>query len=407
MKYIILIGDGMSDLPLERLGGKTPLEHAATPNMDRIAGAGSYGLFATVPEGYKPGSDVCNLSIFGYAPAKYYTGRAPLEAASIGVKLNGTDTAFRCNLVTLSEGEPAVMNDYSAGHITTEEASDIIATLDSECEGLGVRFYPGTSYRHLMVWENAPGGLYEKLKTTPPHDISDKEVAPYLPSGEGAEKLRELMELSRRVLAGHPVNQERKARGQNPATSIWLWGQGVAPSMPGIKERFGLTGGIISAVDLMKGIGVYTGLEVINVDGATGYIDTNYEGKVEAALKALEDKDLVCVHVEAPDEAGHQGSLPDKLKAIEDFDSKVVGKVLAGLEGQDFKVLVITDHPTPVELKTHTSDPVPFAISASGELAGGEGGSKKFSESGGAHSGLLVDDCSAFIDGFLSYEPAP
>ncbi len=401
MKYIILIGDGMSDRPIERLGGKTPLEYADTPNMDRIAGAGEYGLFATVPDGYKPGSDVANLSILGYDPADYYTGRAPLEAASIGVTLNGTDTAFRCNLVTLSDGESTVMEDYSAGHITTEEAKDIILDLDRECRGLGVRFYPGTSYRHLMVWENAPGGLYEKLKTIPPHDISDKEVAEYLPTGLGSEKLRELMEVSQRVLRDHPVNMARKARGQNPATSIWLWGQGVAPSMPGIEERFGKRGGIISAVDLMKGIGVYAGLEVIEVPGATGYIDTNYAGKVAAALKALEDKDLVCVHVEAPDEAGHQGSLPDKLKAIEDFDSKIVGKVVAGLEGSEFKVLVITDHPTPVELKTHTSDPVPFAISTAEELAAGREG-QKFSEAGGALGGILVKDCEGFIKGFLS-----
>jgi len=401
MKYIILIGDGMSDRPIERLGGKTPLEYANTPNMDRVAGAGRYGLFATVPAGYKPGSDVANLSILGYNPADYYTGRAPLEAASIGVTLNGTDTAFRCNLVTLSESEPTVMEDYSAGHITTEEAGEIIAELDRACRGLGVRFYRGTSYRHLMVWEDAPAGLYEKLKTTPPHDISDKEVAEYLPSGDGAEKIRSLMEQSREILSGLPVNEKRRAKAQNPATSIWLWGQGVAPSMPGFKERFGISGAIISAVDLLKGIGAYAGLDIINVNGATGYIDTNYEGKVSAALNALKDKDLVCVHVEAPDEAGHQGSLPDKLKAIEDFDSEVVGKVLAGLDGTDFKVLVITDHPTPVELKTHTSDAVPFAISTGQELASAQEG-KKFSEAGGALSGILVKDCGGFIKGFLT-----
>ncbi len=400
MKYVILIGDGMSDEAIERLGGRTPLEYASTPNMDRVAGAGLYGLFATVPEGYKPGSDVANMSILGYAPALYYTGRAPLEAASIGVKLDGTDTAFRCNLVTLSEGEPVVMADYSAGHITTEEASELIKTLDARCRGLGVRFYTGTSYRHLMVWEGAPEGLYERLRTTPPHDISDREVAEYLPSGEGAERLRELMNLSQSILKDHPVNAGRRERGQNPATSIWLWGQGVAPSMPSFEERFGLRGGMISAVDLMKGIGVYAGLEVIDVPGVTGYIDTNYAGKVEAALKALEDKDLVCVHVEAPDEAGHQGSLEDKLRAIEDFDALVVGEVLKGLSGSEFRVLVITDHPTPVELKTHTSAPVPFAIASGKALA--EGADKrKFSEPGGAATGLLVKDCEEFIKGFL------
>jgi len=400
MKYIILIGDGMADRAVERLGGKTPLEYASTPNMDRVAGAGEYGLFATVPDGYKPGSDVANLSILGYDPALYYTGRAPLEAASIGVRLEGTDTAFRCNLVTIEGDGSPVMKDYSAGHISTEEAAELIEALDVRCRGLGVRFYPGTSYRHLMVWEGAPEGLYERLKTTPPHDISDREVAEYLPSGEGAEKLRELMNLSQGILKGHPVNAARRERGQNPATSIWLWGQGTAPSMPGLGERFGMTGAIISAVDLMKGIGVYAGLEVLKVPGVTGYIDTNYAGKVEAALRALDERDLVCVHVEAPDEAGHQGSLDDKLMAIEDFDSKVVGEVLAGLAGSEFRVLVITDHPTPVELKTHTSAPVPFAIASDRALARGAGG-KKFSELGGAATGLLVKDCEEFIKGFL------
>ena len=400
MKYVILIGDGMADRPVERLGGRTPLEYASTPNMDRVAGAGEYGLFATVPEGYKPGSDVANLSILGYDPSVYYTGRAPLEAASIGVRLRGTDTAFRCNLVTLSESEPRVMVDYSAGHISTGEAGRIIETLDERCRGQGVRFYAGTSYRHLMVWEGAPEGLYERLQTTPPHDISDQEVEAHLPSGPGARRLREIMEVSEEVLRDHPVNRARRERGQNPATSIWLWGQGVAPSMPGLEERFGLRGAIISAVDLMKGIGVYAGLHVIDVPGATGYLDTNYAGKVSAALRALEDMDLVCLHVEAPDEAGHQGSLDDKLRAIEDFDSRVVGEVLRGLSGREFRVLVITDHPTPVELKTHTPEPVPFAM-ADGRALGARAGERKFSEPGAAAAGLVVRDCGEFIRGFI------
>ncbi|GMR04961.1 MAG: cofactor-independent phosphoglycerate mutase [Thermodesulfobacteriota bacterium] len=402
MKHIILIGDGMSDNPIETLGGLTPLDYAATPNLDLLAGTGRFGLFASVPQGYAPGSDVANLSILGYDPAKYYRGRAPLEAASIGVKLGANDTAFRCNLVTLSGGGgPKVMVDYSAGHISTEEAREIISDLDNHLKGRGVRFYPGTAYRHLMVWEDAPEGLYKKLKTTPPHDISDKEISGHLPEGEGAEKLRELIELSWEILSAHPVNRKREAEGKRPATSIWLWGQGVAPELPTLKERFGVDGAIISAVDLMKGIGVYAGLEVINVPGITGYIDTNYKGKVEYALKALKDgKDFICVHVEAPDEAGHQGRLDDKLKAIEDFDSEIVGAMLAGLSGEEFTLLALTDHPTPVELKTHTSDAVPFAQCTSEELKT-KRGNAKFSEKEAGETGILVDDCEVFMEEFF------
>ncbi len=394
MKYLILIGDGMSDAPIESLGGKTPLEAASTPNMDRLAGAGRYGLFRTVPEGFSPGSDVANLSVLGYSPAKYYSGRAPLEAASIGVKLGPSDIAFRCNLVTLIEKEgSSVMGDYSAGHISTEEAREIVLDLDKALSGEGVRFYPGTGYRHLMVWGNGA----KKIKTVPPHDISDKAIGPYLPKGDGADKLLKVMELSRDVLKGHPVNAKRTAEGKKPATSVWLWGQGSAPAMPTLKERFGVNGAIISAVDLMKGIGIYAGLDVIKVEGATGYIDTNYKGKAEAALKALETRDLVCVHIEAPDEAGHNGNLGHKLQAIEDFDSRIVGPVLDGARrlGQ-FAVMVLPDHPTPVALKTHTSDPVPFVLYRDGD----EGGAVKFSEKNAAATGLLIEDCGALARDF-------
>ncbi len=399
MKYAILIGDGMSDMPVESLGGKTPLEHASTPNLDRLAGCGRTGLFATVPEGYPPGSDVANLSIMGYAPEKYYTGRAPLEAASIGVSLKPGDVAFRCNLVTIkATGSGDIMADYSAGHISTDEAAEIVRDLDAALSGEGVRFYPGTSYRHLMVWESAPG--LTGLKTTPPHDISDNPVAGNLPDGPGEELLKRLMELSRGVMKDHPVNARRRAEGKNPATSIWLWGQGTAPDMPSLKESFGVDGAMISAVDLMKGIAVYAGLKVLKVPGITGYIDTNYAGKVEAALASLEDGDFVCVHVEAPDEAGHQGSLADKLTAIEDFDAKIVGPMIEGLRRfGDFKVLALNDHPTPVALKTHTSDPVPFAVATSGELDGGTPG--VFSERAAAATGLLVTDCRAFAAEFF------
>lgn len=398
MKYIILIGDGMADSPVAELKGKTPLEHAPTPNLDRLASLGKFGLFATVPPGYSPGSDVANLSVLGYDPRKYYTGRAPLEAASIGVKLGPSDVAFRCNLVTLSAPSvDAVMADYSSGHITTEEASEIVRDLDKALSAEGVRFYPGTSYRHLMVWKDGK----KDIKTTPPHDISDKKITEHLPKGDGSDKLKRLMELSWGVMKDHPVNRKRAEAGKKPATSIWLWGQGVAPSMPPMKDRFGVDGAIISAVDLMKGIGIYAGLEVLKVPGATGYIDTNYKGKTDYALKALETKDFVCVHVEAPDEAGHNGSLKDKLRAIEDFDKLIVGPVLKGIEKfGSYRVLVLPDHPTPLAIKTHTPDPVPFALFSDND-AKKKTVSRVFTEKAAASTGVLVKDCSAMIEEFF------
>ncbi|MBI5345262.1 MAG: cofactor-independent phosphoglycerate mutase [Deltaproteobacteria bacterium] len=406
MKYIILIGDGMADDPIAELGGKTPLEAASTPNMDIIASSGQFGMFATVPEGYPPGSDVANLSIFGYDPRKFYTGRAPLEAASIGVKLNKNDVAFRCNLVTLIHKDGStVMGDYSSGHIPTDEAGELIKTLDKELSGRGVRFYPGTGYRHLMVWENAPDGVKD-IKTTPPHDISDKRTDGCWPKGVGEDTLRKLIEDSWGILKDHPVNIRRAAAGKKPATSIWLWGQGVKPSMPAMNKRFGVEGGIISAVDLMKGIGIYAGLEVIKVPGVTGYLDTNYKGKAEHALSHLEKNDFVCVHVEAPDEAGHNGNLKDKLQAIEDFDREVVGRVLKGaMEGiEDFTILTLCDHPTPVALKTHTSGPVPFALASGDDIRGKKGPGKKFSESGARETGVFFDDSQAFIEEFFGMD---
>ncbi len=397
MKYIILIGDGMADNAMDELDGKTPLESVDTPNMDSLAGTGKFGLFRTVPPGFPPGSDVANLSVLGYDPKKYYTGRAPLEAASIGVKLAPAEIAFRCNLVTLAEKDGSlVMDDYSAGHITTEDADSLIKSLDQALTSAGVRFYTGTSYRHLMV--SATTG---KFKTTPPHDISDKKIDEYLPKGAGADKLVQLMELSRDILKDHPVNKKRVSNGKKPATSIWLWGQGAAPRMPTLKERFGVEGAIISAVDLMKGIGIYAGLEVIKVPGATGYIDTNYKGKAEAALAALERKDFVCVHVEAPDEAGHNGNLKDKLRAIEDFDRQIVGPILRGIEKfGEYRVLVLPDHPTPLAIKTHTPDPVPFALCTEG-IKQSERGSAKFCEREAGETGWLVEDCETMIQEFF------
>jgi 2,3-bisphosphoglycerate-independent phosphoglycerate mutase len=403
MKYIILIGDGMADLPIEELKGKTPLEAAETPNMDLVARSGKLGLLRTVPRGYPPGSDVANLSILGYDPAKYYTGRAPLEAASMGIRLAPEDTAFRCNLVTLDQREGApVMDDYSSGHISTEEARELVIALDKTLSGEGVKFHPGKSYRHLMVMSGAPRELY----LTPPHDITDKEIEPYLPAGEGAERLKKLIERSQEVLRDHPVNRARRDSGKKTADSIWLWGEGTAPRMPTFRDRFDIEGAIISAVDLMNGIGVYAGFEVITVPGATGYLDTDYGAKAEYALKALKGKNLVCVHVEAPDEAGHQGSLEEKIKAIENFDSLVVGRVLEGVESfEDFRLMVVTDHFTPIVLKTHTPEPVPYAVlSGKGEAKKSE--ASGFNEKSALTAGLLHEDCEAFIVEFIG-KPLP
>jgi 2,3-bisphosphoglycerate-independent phosphoglycerate mutase len=363
MKYIVLIGDGMADRPINELGGLTPLKKASTPNMDKIAQEGTIGKVRTIPEGMHPGSDVANLSILGYDPAKYYTGRAPLEAASIGVKLEENDVAYRCNLVTLKFDKNrthAVMDDYSSGHITTEEARELMAAVKAGLESEDITFYPGVSYRHLMVWKN--GSL--NIECAPPHDILEKEVTDYLPVGERDEVLRELMRKSVDILEDHPVNKERLKNGKRPANSIWLWGQGKKPKMPTYKEKYGLKGALISAVDLTKGLGIYAGFEILKVPGVTGWLDTNYSGKAEYALNALKYVDFVYIHVESPDEAGHSGNYKDKIKAIEDFDSLVVGSVMKGLKERfkEYRVLLMPDHATPIKVRTHTDEPVPFVI---------------------------------------------
>ncbi len=362
MKYIILLGDGMADYPIEKLGGKTPLEVARIPNMDRIAGEGTIGLVDTIPSGFKPGSDVANLSVLGYDPGICYSGRGPLEAANMGVPIGPEDVAFRCNLVTLGPEADPVMVDYSAGHISSGEAARIVLDMDKAIGTPEFQFYPGISYRHLLVWRNGK----DAVETTPPHDITGKPTAAYRIKGDGADRLAGLMRQSQFFLKDHPVNQKRQAEGEKPATSIWLWGQGRAPKMVRLTDQYHLRGGVISAVDLLNGIGVYAGLEVIRVEGATGYIDTNYVGKARAALQALKDMDFMFVHVEAPDEMGHAGNLEGKIQAIEDFDEKVVGTVLAGLpEIDDYRVLVLSDHPTPIAIRTHASDPSAFAVLSS------------------------------------------
>jgi len=360
MKYIVLLGDGMSDEKLEQLGGRTPLQAAKTPNMDFMAKCGRIGLARTVPAGLPPGSDVANLSIFGYDPRACYTGRSPLEAASMGIELGKEDVAFRINLVNLeARANTLLMKDYSAGHISTDEGRELIAALQKELGNEEFQFYPGISYRHLLVWKN---GL-DSIIATPPHDITGQSILDYLPSGEGADKLINLMNSSQLVFHNHPQYRRRLESGKIPANSIWLWGQGKAPRMETYAKKFGLSGAVISAVDLVRGIGVYAGLDVIIVEGATGYIDTNYKGKAEAALAALEKSDYVYIHVEAPDEASHSGNLEHKLKAIEDFDAEVVGVVMEGVKRfGEYRILCTPDHPTPLARMTHTADPVPFIL---------------------------------------------
>ena len=362
MKYVVIIGDGMADRPLEELGGKTPLQYARTPHMDRLASVGILGRVRTVPEGMHPGSDIANLSILGYDPAEYYSGRAPLEAASIGVELGDDDVAFRCNLVTLRYGQDrsnAMMEDYSSGHISSDEARGLIHEVNRQLGTDRISFYPGVSYRHLMVWA---GGAAE-IECVPPHDILGKEIADYLPVGTGDEVLRKIMRDSATVLDGHAINRERIRQGKNPANSVWFWGQGRRPRMPKFREKYGISGALVSAVDLTKGLGIYAGFEILNVPGITGYLDTNYQGKTEATVAALERVDFVYLHVEAPDEAGHSGRCQDKVRAIEDFDRFIVGGVVEGMKRfPEYRILVLPDHATPIAIRTHSSEPVPFVL---------------------------------------------
>ncbi len=379
----------MPDHKLPELEGRTPLEVANTPNLDAIAKrAEIFGTAKTIPDPLPPGSDVGNLAVLGYDPTKYYTGRSPLEAASIGVSLGETDVTVRCNLVTLAERNGrTVMEDYSAGHITDDDAAGIIEDLKKEFDGEEFSLSQGVSYRHLLLWRGGNSGI----RTTPPHDISGKEIAPWLPSGDGAEKLTSLMERSRGILKDHPVNKKRRAEGKNTADSIWLWGEGTKPDMPSLKELYGITGSVVSAVDLVKGIGIFAAMEVIEVPGATGYIDTNYAGKVSGAIESLQSVDLAMIHIEATDETGHMGDAALKIRAIEDFDQKVVGPALAGMEQfGEYRVLVLSDHPTPIDLRTHSNEPVPFAILDSANRSV-KNDSFVYTEDSAASSGVFVE----------------
>ena len=356
-KILILVGDGMGDYPVPGLGGRTPLQAAAIPNMRRIAGAGEVRLVRTVPDGMAPGSDVANVSLMGLDPRRYYTGRAPIEAAGADIPMRDGDVAFRCNLITVADG---VIQDHSAGHIATEEARPIVETLQARLGDDHRRFFVSSGYRHLLLWDGGPAGI----EATPPHDVLGQPAARHLPRGPGADQVLALMEASKPLLADHPVNRNRRVAGRPEATQIWLWGQGRRANLPSYPDTFGLRGGVISAVDLLRGIGRLCGLEAVRVPGATGYLDTNYAGKVRAALDLLRQHDFAFLHVEAPDECGHAGDLALKLQAIEAFDREVVGPAWQGLEamGRPYRLLLCTDHRTPVSIRNHTSEPVPLAV---------------------------------------------
>lgn len=367
MKYIVMLGDGMADYPVPELDGKTPLEVANTPNMDFLAQNGAVGLAKTVPDGMAPGSDTANLSVMGYDPKIYYTGRSPLEAVSMGIDLSLTDVTFRCNLVTLSDAEnyeDATMVDYSAGEISTAESTELVNYLNEHFKTEFINLYPGISYRHCLVMKNIKTGA----TLTPPHDISKKPIKDHLPGGENADILYSMMVRSRELLKDHPVNLKRVAEGKNPATSCWFWGEGTKPALTSFSERFGKQGGVISAVDLIKGIGICAGHKLVDVEGATGNWDTNFKGKAEAALKLLENGcDYVYIHVEGPDECGHHGDVKHKIGSIEAIDRDMIGYMIEELQdkGEDFAILVMPDHPTPIVKMTHVSDPVPFILYSS------------------------------------------
>ena len=401
MKYIVVLGDGMADYPVDAFDGKTILEVAHKPMIDYMASRGELGMVKTVQDGMKPGSDVANLSVMGYDTSKCYTGRSPLEAASIGIPLKDTDVTFRCNLVTLSDEanyEDKTMLDYSAGEITTEEAAELMKAIAAELNTDAVKFYPGISYRHLTVWDKGS----TNVDLTPPHDISDRKIAEYLPKGDGADILLDMMKRSEQILINHPVNKARKAAGKNMATSIWPWGEGTKPSIGNFEEKYGLKGSVISAVDLIKGIAKCAGMNSIDVEGATGNCETNWDGKAQAALDAITgDSDFVYIHMEAPDEMGHQG-LPDKKKwAVETIDKRVVTFLNDELtkRGIDFRMLIMPDHPTPIKLKTHVSDPVPYIIydSTDNSLKN----DLTYTEENGKRTGIYIEKGYTLMDKFL------
>lgn len=395
MKYVIVLGDGMADYPIDEIGGMTPLEYAKTPTLDMLSAKSEIGLVHTIPEGMSPGSDTANLSVIGYDPKIYYSGRSPLEALSIGVDMETTDISFRCNIVTLSEDEEEyekkTIIDHSSSEISTEDAAVLLEAVRKELEDDLYKFYVGTSYRHLTIWKNG-----KVLPLTPPHDILTKVIGEYLPEDE---VLRNMMKKSYDILANHPINIERKKQGLNPANSIWFWGAGTRPALTSFEEKNKKNGVMISAVDLLKGIAVGAGLTNIEVEGANGGLHTNYEGKANAAVKALttDGFDFAYIHVEAPDEMGHQGSMERKIKAIENLDEKVIKIVYDALtaSGEDFRMLVLPDHPTPIVLRTHSSEPVPYILYDSTE---NKESVLKYNEKDAKASGIYVAEGHTLID---------
>ncbi|MBQ6845201.1 MAG: cofactor-independent phosphoglycerate mutase [Agathobacter sp.] len=370
MKYVVVLGDGMADRPIEELGNKTPMEYAKTPYMDSLAQKGELGLVHTIPEGMKPGSDTANLSVIGYNPKKYYSGRSPLEALSIGVPMKTTDVALRCNIVTLSEEEDVYekrrMIDHSSDEISTEDAAVLLETVKKELENDMFKFYVGTSYRHCLIWDNG-----EVVELSQPHDILEQCIESYIPTNfgentEGYQLLYDMMKKSYDILVNHPINVERREKGLNPANSCWFWGAGTKPALSSFEEKTGKKGAMISAVDLLKGIAVGASMQVIEVEGANGGLHTNYEGKAQAAIDTLvkEGNDFVYVHLEGPDEMGHQGSVERKVQAIEWLDERIVKPIAEGLKeaGEDFRMLILPDHPTPICIRTHSSEPVPYVL---------------------------------------------
>ena len=389
MKYIVVLGDGMADEPIEKLGGKTPLEYADTPTMDAMSKQSEIGMIHTIPEGMSPGSDTANLSVLGYDPKKYYTGRSPLEALSIGVDMKDTDVALRCNLVTVSTDdlpyEEKTIIDHSSGEISTEDAALLLEAVRKELETDTYKFYVGTSYRHLTIWDKG-----DVVPLTPPHDVLGQKIGKYLPQDE---MLRKMQEKSYKILSSHPINIERMKKGQNPANSIWFWGAGTRPCVTSFEEKNHKKGAMISAVDLLKGIAIGADMKVIEVEGANGGLDTNYEGKAEAAVNVLlnQNYDMVYIHVEAPDEMGHQGSVEKKIQAIENLDSRVIKIVKDALDrsGEDYRILVMPDHPTPICVRTHTSNPVPYMLYDSTDK---KEGTLDYNEKAGKESGLFMAD---------------
>ena len=401
MKYIVVLYDGMADYPVPKFDGKTPMEMAKKPNLDRLARNGEVGLVKTVAEGLKPGSDIANMSVLGYNPKECYTGRSPLEAVSIGVNMADTDIIFRCNLVTLSDEEDyeaKTMVDYSAGDISTADATEIIKSVQEHFGNDIFSFYAGVAYRHCLVWKN---GTLDLGSMTPPHDISGRVIGEYLSKSENAVELIAMMKKSYDFLMEHPVNKRRIAEGKRPANSIWLWGEGTKPSLPDFKAKYGVNGSIISAVDLLKGIAKCANMAAPDVDGATGYIDTNFDGKADCAIEELKSKDFVYIHLEAPDECGHRNEPDNKVKAIEIIDEKILGKILPALEEyDDYKIMVLPDHPTPIVTMTHASDPVPYMIYRKSTAK--DNGIESFTEINAKNTGKYIDIGYTLMDKFIN-----